>query len=103
MDLSHNDFTGTIPTEFSNLSQLETLRLDENRFTGTTPCLPNLLTLNIDSNVKCPCCDSVSSSVVGNNSNRNGGNTNKTLDTINVSSSYKHNSDDSASTDTPAA
>lgn len=37
MDLSDNDFTGTVPSSFSSLILLETLDLHTNRLVGTIP------------------------------------------------------------------
>ncbi|KAK7830498.1 leucine-rich repeat receptor-like tyrosine-protein kinase pxc3 [Quercus suber] len=54
LDLSYNDFDGSIPSAFGNLSDLEFLDLSSNKFEGSIPIelasLTNLKTLNLSSN-----------------------------------------------------
>lgn len=55
LDLSSNDFHGSIPSAFGNLSELEFLDLSYNNFGGSIPrelsSLTNLKTLNLSSNL----------------------------------------------------
>ena len=54
LDLSYNDFDGSIPSAFGNLSDLEFLDLSSNKFEGSIPIelasLTKLKTLNLSSN-----------------------------------------------------
>lgn len=51
LDISYNNFTGTIPSSIQNLTNLKTLRLNNNNLTGTLPDalgnMPNLETLDL--------------------------------------------------------
>ncbi|KAG2683479.1 hypothetical protein I3843_10G032000 [Carya illinoinensis] len=55
LDLSSNDFHGSIPSAFGNLSELEFLDLSLNKFDGSIPrelgSLNNLRTLNLSNNL----------------------------------------------------
>lgn len=55
LDLSYNDFHGSIPSAFGNLSELEFLDLSLNQFGGSVPSelgsLKNLRTLNLSNNL----------------------------------------------------
>ncbi|XP_062167304.1 leucine-rich repeat receptor-like tyrosine-protein kinase PXC3 [Alnus glutinosa] len=55
LDLSNNDFHGSIPSAFGNLSELEFLDLSLNKFGGSIPrelgSLRNLRTLNLSNNM----------------------------------------------------
>lgn len=55
LDLSNNDFHGSIPSAFGNLSELEFLDLSLNKFGGSVPrelgSLTNLRTLNLSNNM----------------------------------------------------
>jgi Leucine-rich repeat (LRR) protein len=55
LDLSNNDFHGSIPSAFGNLSELEFLDLSLNKFGGLVPrelgSLRNLRTLNLSNNM----------------------------------------------------
>ncbi|KAG6640923.1 hypothetical protein I3843_09G037800 [Carya illinoinensis] len=55
LDLSHNDFHGSLPSAFGNLSELEFLDLSSNKFGGLIPRelggLKNLRTLNLSNNL----------------------------------------------------
>ena len=55
LDLSNNNFDGSIPPAFGNLSDLEVLDLSSNKFQGSIPPqlggLTNLKSLNLSNNV----------------------------------------------------